>query len=222
MTKNTIGVWGLGSESTLFYLQNLNEQYQFIQGGYSTCPFKLHNSNFNHINPLLPAPNKALDAVVTKELYELKSLRCSHYLVPNITLHETLDGLSHSLRLIHPVELAKTAALGKGFKELYVFGTVYSMQSEYLKTNFANAGIILKSPTERDRLAIDAFRKRVYSGIAKQEEIDSFQRLLNAYCSHSAVLLACTELSLHRPALSERVLDTAQLQIVEAIRLILK
>ena len=49
-----LGILGLGSRSTIFYMEQLNKIHQAVHGGYSTCPFMLINSDFNGINPFLP------------------------------------------------------------------------------------------------------------------------------------------------------------------------
>lgn len=51
---NQLGILGLGSKSTLYYVEQLNTLYNRSFGGFSTCPFMMVNANFNDINPYLP------------------------------------------------------------------------------------------------------------------------------------------------------------------------
>ena len=61
MTKPNLAILGLGSRSTTFYINELNSLYKKKNGGYSTFPFLLLNSNFDWINKLLPHVSKELD-----------------------------------------------------------------------------------------------------------------------------------------------------------------
>ena len=51
---NKLGIIGLGSKSTTYYIELLNLFYNKKHGGFNTCPFTMVNINFNEINPFLP------------------------------------------------------------------------------------------------------------------------------------------------------------------------
>jgi len=89
--KITLGILGLGSKSTLYYIDELNRIYNEFNGGFSTFPFKMLNADFDEINQLLPIYSEELDRIVTHYLVELTQMNVKHVLVPNITLHETID-----------------------------------------------------------------------------------------------------------------------------------
>ena len=57
MSNGTLGILGLGSRTTQFYIQELNRMFQAKKGGYSTCPFILLNTDFHKINTFLPEPS---------------------------------------------------------------------------------------------------------------------------------------------------------------------
>ncbi len=48
---NKLGIIGLGSKSTTYYIELLNLFYNKKHGGFNTCPFTMVNINFNEINP---------------------------------------------------------------------------------------------------------------------------------------------------------------------------
>ena len=91
MSKTQLAILGLGSRSTLYYLEQLNKVYNTKNGGYSTCPFFLLNTDFDTINPLLPNTSVQLDAILQSYLYQIEALDVAELLIPNITLHETID-----------------------------------------------------------------------------------------------------------------------------------
>ena len=93
MNKTTLGILGLGSRTTAYYITELNRLYNLYKGGYSSCPFLLWNTNFDTINSLLPNPSKELDSATQQCINEIEKLDIDFILVPNITLHETIDRL---------------------------------------------------------------------------------------------------------------------------------
>ncbi len=54
---NKLGIIGLGSKSTTYYIEMLNQLYNKKHGEFNTCPFTMININFNEINPFLPNDN---------------------------------------------------------------------------------------------------------------------------------------------------------------------
>ncbi|MGO4818325.1 hypothetical protein [Flavobacterium sp. W22_SRS_FP1] len=80
MDKIKLGILGLGSRSTTFYINELNKLYNQEKGGFSTCPFTLLNYNFDAINSLLPDASDSLDAIVQDYITELEKNRYRKYL----------------------------------------------------------------------------------------------------------------------------------------------
>ncbi|MDG2431828.1 hypothetical protein, partial [Flavobacterium sp.] len=101
MSKESVGLLGLGSRSTLYYIEQLNRLYNKKMGGYSTFPFMMINTNFDTINSLLPNPSNELDAVLTEYVTRLEKLEITAILIPNITLHETIDRLKIRKKILH-------------------------------------------------------------------------------------------------------------------------
>lgn len=139
--KKKIGILGLGSYSTLFYIREINALFNEAKKGYSTFPFKMLNSNFDEINNLLPNTSSKLDKIVKDYIDELIEMDIKAVLVPNITLHETIDRLQFEIPLIHPFystlkELKKTE-----IKKVILFGTIHTMKSTYLKPLFEENNI---------------------------------------------------------------------------------
>jgi aspartate racemase len=88
---NKLGILGLGTSSTLHYVDELNKKFLQKFGGYSTCPFIMVNTNFNTINPFLPDQEIDLYKNLLPYLYFIEQISIKHLLVPNITIHEVLD-----------------------------------------------------------------------------------------------------------------------------------
>jgi aspartate racemase len=220
MDKMKLGILGLGSRSTTFYINELNKLYNQEKGGSSTCPFTLLNCDFDTINSLLPDASKSLDAIVQDYIKELEKMDIESILIPNITLHETIDRLGTKKMIIHPVHLAIAKIKEKNWSKIVLFGSMHSMQSHYISSNFKANAIEIVLPSEADRLLIDEVRKRVYSETETIEFIENYHLLIEKYTRDNPVVLACTELSVYKPN-NNNLLDMAQLQIIEAAQTVL-
>ena len=86
---NKLGIIGLGSKTTTYYIEMLNQLYNKKHGEFNTCPFTMININFNEINPFLPndnininlaislhAPNDEMRSKIMKvnKVYDIKNL----------------------------------------------------------------------------------------------------------------------------------------------------
>lgn len=216
MTK-ALGILGLGSRSTLFYIKELNRLYHKKNGGYSTCPFKLLNANFDEINNLLPEVSEQLDAIVNQYIDELIQLQIGKILVPNITLHQTLERLNIETPIIHPIDHTVLEIQKKNHKKIVLFGSLYTMQSTYVKSKFTRNGIEVLIPSENDRVLIDELRKQVYYETETAEMIHAFNLLIETYAKDYCTVLACTELSVASDSHSANLFDMSRIQLNAAI-----
>ncbi|MGB5436916.1 MAG: aspartate/glutamate racemase family protein [Maribacter sp.] len=216
----TLGILGLGSQTTAFYLKEINRVFNEKKGGYSTCPFVLLNTNFDAINQLLPNVSKELDAVVQAYISEIENTEVQHLLIPNITLHETIDRLKFNKSILHPVQICISKVKENNWKQVVLVGSLYTMQSNYIRANFAKNGIEIILPSEEDRQFIDQVRKAVYAETQTEELIKNYHLTIEKYAKNHTVILACTELSIFKLN-HKNLLDMAQLHIEEAVKTVL-
>lgn len=211
-----LAVLGLGSRSTLFYIDELNRKYHSKFGGYSTCPFNMLNSNFHAINSLLPKVSKDLNEVCQYYLSELEKFESKDIIIPNITLHEVIDGLVTTKNILHPIALTISKIKANNWSTIVLFGSFYSMQSEYISGQFKAQGIEVVLPSKQDMNFLDDFRKNVYSGCETEDSKQSYHQITDKYTEIAPVVLGCTELSIFKLQ-NNLVLDMADVQITEAI-----
>jgi len=220
--KISTGILGLGSKSTLFYLEELNRLFNDINKGFSTFPFKLLNTNFDEINSLLPKYSKALDTLVTKYFEQLLALDVTDILIPNITLHQTIDEImkraNYSISIIHPLAETKTKLKANNVHEVLLFGTYHTMNSAYIDSYFNKNGLQIKKPSQEDMIKIDGIRKEVYNGIAISENTKLLSELIEKYNKVETIVIACTELSMINKESNIRCYDMAKIQLQETIR----
>lgn len=218
MPEIKLAVLGLGSRSTLYYLSELNRLYNQEKGGFSTCPFVLLNTDFNAINSLLPNPSKELDAALRVHISQIETYNIQQLLIPNITLHETIDRLHITKNVLHPVHLTIKKVKENNWTKVVLFGSLFSMNATYIKNQFSASGIEVFLPSEEDMLFIDDVRKQIYNETEASELIEKYHSLINSYSTNNPVILSCTELSILKPKGNKNLLDMADIQIEEAIK----
>lgn len=222
MNDTTLGILGLGSETTAFYIRRLNQIYNIEKGGYSTCPYLLLNADFDKINPLLPYTSAALERVVQGYLSAMEELPIEHILVPNITLHETIDRLQTSKTIIHPVRLTLAEIKKNQWDNVVLLGSAYTMQSAYMASLFEAENIKVLSPSAADCQFIDMLRKQIYAKTENAALIAKYHSLVAKYSKGFPLVLACTELSIYNPRQgSMSVLDMVDIQLQQAVQQIL-
>lgn len=219
MDKPKLAVLGLGSRSTSFYLSRLNAEFQEKKGGYSTCPLWLLNTDFNAINALLPNTSKQLDSIVNAYIKEIEQLDVEYVLIPNITLHETVDRLKINKKILHPIDLTISKIKENKWNKVVLFGSLFSMKSTYISDAFKAEGIAVIAPSEKDMEFIDSVRKEIYNEAETEDLIKAYHLLINQYATNTPVIIACTELSILKPNGHKHLLDMADVQINEAVNM---
>tara|TARA_R110002072_G_scaffold2447_1_gene20263 strand:- start:4462 stop:5124 length:663 start_codon:yes stop_codon:yes gene_type:complete len=218
MVKIKLTILGLGSRSTSFYLKRLNSIYNQKNGGYSTCPFLLLNANFDAINSLLPTVSEKLDTAVSYYINQIKNLNIDYLLIPNITLHETIDRLNISQNILHPVHLSIAKIKENKWKKVVLFGSLFSMKSNYIKNQFKENGIEVLLPNEKDMVFIDEVRKQIYNESETDDLVKKYHSIIQKYTEIYPVILSCTELSILKPKDNKILLDMAEIQMEAAVK----
>lgn len=220
--KHQLGILGLGNRSTLYYLNSLNQYYNELNGGYSTCPYLLLNVDFNTINPFLPNQFQNIIPPLTKYIEQLLKLGSQKILIPNITLHEALDkiyGIDKSL-FIHPLHLLKKEILLRKEKTTVLIGTRHSMNNPYFNSFINNEGLQIYTLESKDQLLVDEFRTAIYHNSESESLIHRFESLLSKLEKQYTIIVACTEISAFyktRKVNYKNTLDLALMQIKEAV-----
>ena len=214
MTIKNLGLLRLGDKSTLLYINELKAAYSRVSK--CTFPVTIVNTDFTIINDLLPTPSKQLDEILQKHIDELCALNIKAVLIPNITLHETIDRLKIKVPIIHPLHLTISEIKRDNQNEVVLFGSKYTMQSNYIKSIFEANNIKTLLPTSSEMQQIDDIRRQVYLDKTSDDLLDSFHLLIEKYAKTSSIIIACTELSLVLPSKGVNIFDMARIQINEA------
>jgi aspartate racemase len=216
MTAPSLAVLGLGSRSTLYYINQLNQLFQKKYGGYSTCPFTLLNTNFNLINPYLPNNFSKLIPQLSMYLNNIEKLDLSHLIIPNITLHECVDQINTNVTIIHPIHETAQKLHQNNQSNVLLIGSRHSMNSTYIRTVFNQNNILITIPNTEEISFIDELRVSIYNRTEKIDEIHAFQSLVSSYAKNMPVVIACTELSIPEQN-THNLYDMVDIQIENAL-----
>jgi len=207
-------ILGLGERSTQYYTSVLHKKYHEKHGNYHTFPFLMYQIDFNTINSFLPNQFEILVPETTKILNSISKFNASQYLIPNITLHETIDKIDHQLNIVHPIQIAINHCRIKNIDKVVLFGSRYTMSSNYISKTLKTKGITTIKPSNEDQLLIDNFRTKTYNNTDTEADFKVYNHLIQNHTNLYPVITACTELSLHHEKLNNlKVIDLALLQI---------
>ena len=219
MQAQKLALLALGGRTTMFYVRIINELFQQKNGGVGLCPLLVKKTDFEKINQLLPNQFFQLESIVESHLQRLNS--AEKIIIPNITLHETLDRIAkktgQSYPVVHPVKSIIVKLASDGCKKIMLIGSQYSMNSSYLMSYFERVGINVSVPTLEDQEKIDNCRQKIYSFAETRSDIDQYRELIDLYKQTHKIVIACTELSLMLPSVDDHIYDMTRIQIKEAM-----
>lgn len=202
-----IGILGMSEDSNQLFSDMLP-----LKVGKKELDIRFFDTNFKKINSLLPGPSDELKKLLITYLKKVK--RVKYIIVPNITIHQTLDEIftenKFKFEIIHPLECLIMSLKKKEITKVVLFGSIYTMKDGYVSNLLKQNGIESVFPTEQDIIAIDKIRRVTYkNGIAKKN-LEKFNHLLNKYAVMTPVVLASTELSIINDNSHSNVYDAAR------------
>ncbi|MBQ0787755.1 MAG: aspartate/glutamate racemase family protein [Oceanihabitans sp.] len=129
------------------------------------------NTNSDTINSLSPNTSQELDTFVQAHLDALEQMDIKLILVPNITLHETIDHLVIEKNVIHPIHLTVSKIKQNKWSKIVLFRSLNTMKSDYTPSLFNTNSIEIEFPTQKNMLLIDEVRKQIYANKETDELI---------------------------------------------------
>lgn len=184
-----------GQFSTAFYLNKLQEMYRQNREVSEDLPIEILDTNFDLVNSFLPDGHTEITAILKPVFEKAAQAGVTHLLVPNITLHETLDQIIETidLKLIHPIAIGIKNLQKLEAQTVSVLGTRHTMQRPYIRSHFENAGFQIMDLSQSQISVLDQLRLDVFAGKDRSESLEKILKLLSP--SVDGLVLACTELS---------------------------
>ena len=221
-------VGGTGPESTLMYYKELNTRIDRMTGGAEMPDVAIESVNFHRAWGYVEAGQYGLLADYLAE--KVDSLRQGGAEVISLTagtMHIVLGDLLRKtgVPLVSIPKAVCREALEKGYRKIGLLGTLFTMEQDYMKTDFREAGIEVAVPEKADReLVAKRILEELENGIVKESTLEEFQEIIHGMRKKDgieAVVLGCTELPLilNPGNCPVPCLDSVDIHINELIRL---
>lgn len=196
-------VGGTGPESTLMYYKELNSKVDQLTDNKVMPDIAIESVNFR----------KAWDLVVNNEYEELADYLAEKVNSLTKTESEVIALTAVTMHIVYDRIKEKTAVSlvsipmsvcnevkSRGYKKIGLLGTIFTMEQDYMKKDFVNAGIEVITPSGEDRKLV---AQRIYEelevGIVKESTLNEFNDIILKMKQEydiEAVVLGCTELPL--------------------------
>jgi aspartate racemase len=200
----TLGmIGGVGPESTLDYYKNIIALYRERQPDGSYPQFVINSIDLQKGIDFLEANNLAGTAnFLLSEIEKLPRAGAQFGIIAANTPHIVFDEVKAKspIPLVSIVEAACDCAKSRSFKRLALFGTRYTMQSDFYQKVFAREGIELVVPEPNDQNYIhEKYFAELVPGIFLPETRAGLLAIVDRMKTKvdiEGVLLAGTELAL--------------------------
>lgn len=196
-------VGGTGPESTLMYYKELNARMDERTGGKAMPDLMIDSINFRRAWDYVLEENYPLLAdYLSEKVKALKAGGAKIISLTAVTMHVVLEEIEKktNVKLISIPQAVCEYALKMGYHKIALLGTMLTMEKDYMKKDFLDAGIKIVVP---DKEGKDLVAKRIFEelefGIVKDSTLQEFNTLLTKMKEEQqveAVILGCTELPL--------------------------
>lgn len=200
----TIGIiGGIGPESTVDYYKQIIGAFNTRYADRAYPEIILYSANLNELIKFIEARNwPELSEWLLERIYAIRRAGAEFAAIASNTPHIVFDELTSRspIPLISIVEATCNKAKEMGLKNIGLMGTKLTMESDFYKKTFFDAGISLVVPAEAEQQLI---HRKLFSeielGIFKdstREELLAIAKRLVADEAIDSLILGCTELPL--------------------------
>ena len=220
-------VGGTGPESTLMYYKELNSRIDRLTDGKAMPDIVIDSVDFRRAWGYVESSEYGLLADYLAEKAEnLKKSGAEVIALTAVTMHVVIDDIisKTGLDLISIPQAVSSEATSRGYKKIGLLGTIFTMEKDYMKKDFLDAGIDVIVPDKEDReLVAKRILEELELGIVKESTLNEFQGIIKKMQDESgieAVVLGCTELPLllNNGNCPVPCLDSVEIHINELIK----
>lgn len=196
-------VGGTGPESTLMYYKELNSKIDYLTGGNAMPDIAIESVNFRKAWKYVSAGNyEELTDYLSEKVNLLKMSGSEIIALTAGTMHIVFDDIEEktNVSLISIPKAVCDEAIHRKYKKIGLLGTIFTMEQDYMKKDFVEAGIEVVVPCKEDReLIAKRILEELELGIVTETTLQEFNEIIakmrNDY-GIEAVILGCTELPL--------------------------
>lgn len=196
-------VGGTGPKSTIMYYKELNSKIDEATGGKNMPELSIESVNFRKAWELVSTKqNKELADYLSEKVNNLVEGGAEIIALTAATMHIVFDEIEKNTK-VSLVSIPKAVCdevIEKGYKQVGLLGTIFTMEQDFMKKDMLQAGIDVIVPDKVDR---ELIAKRIYEelelGIVKESTLQEFNEIIRKMQSAhgiEAVVLGCTELPL--------------------------
>lgn len=196
-------VGGTGPESTLMYYKELNSKIDEMTGNKAMPDITIESVNFRKAwNMVVEEDYEALAEYLSEKISYLKKSGSEVISLTAVTMHIVFDLVQEKtgVNLISIPKAVCNEVERRGYKKIGLLGTIFTMEQDYMKKDFEQAGIEVIVPNEEDRkLVAKRILEELEIGIVKESTLMEFNEIISdmkAEYGVEAVVLGCTELPL--------------------------
>ncbi|MCP1229132.1 aspartate/glutamate racemase family protein [Acetobacter fabarum] len=196
-------IGGTGPESTLIYYKKLVYGANQLVGKDFFPNLSIESLNvFDVLKYCAARDYPALTQYLMQGIDNLVAAGCEVVSLTGNTPHIVFDALraQSSVPLVSIIETARDAAKKRGFKKLGLLGTRFTMEEDFFKKPFRDAGMEIVTPDGCDfDFVVSKISEELEHGLVKPETQEGFLNIIQKLVAESgidAVVLGCTELPL--------------------------
>lgn len=221
-------IGGTGPESTLMYYKELNNSIDKLTKGQVMPDIVIESVNFHRAWEYVTLGRYEVLADYLSEKTEcLKKSGADIISLTAVTMHIVFKQIEEKtgINLISIPKAVCDEVVNKGIKKVGLLGTIFTMEQNYMKSDFAAAGIQVFVPGKDDRKLI---AKKIYEelerGIVNESTLQEFLRIIQNMkieLGIEAVILGCTELPLilNKDNCPVECLDAVEIHLKKLIEL---
>ncbi|MBW4801369.1 aspartate/glutamate racemase family protein [Loigolactobacillus coryniformis] len=195
-------IGGLGPEATMMYYRAIISQFQQHQGNQTTLPELMINSvNMYQMFAWLEKEDyTAVANYLSQAAQQLAAAGADFVVMCGITPHIVFEQIQQPVPLLSMVTASCQHAQKLGLKKLGLLGTEFTMQHDFFKRAFRDAGIEVITPNSQQQQFIHhKIVTELENGIVKPATRQDFLAIIKQLQFEQqidGVVLGCTELPL--------------------------
>ena len=220
-------VGGTGPESTLMYYKELNSRIDKLTSGRHMPDIVIESVDFRRAwEYVSEGQYDLLTEYLAEKVDCLKSSGADVISLTAVTMHIVADEIMSKtgVSLISIPQAVSKEAASRGYRKIGLLGTLFTMEQDYMKKDFLEAGIEVFVPEKDDReLIAKRILEELELGIVKDSTLREFQTIIEKMREDQgieAVVLGCTELPilLNSENCPLPILDSVEIHINELIK----
>lgn len=196
-------VGGTGPESTLMYYKELNSRIDALTEGSAMPDVAIESVNFRKAWRFVERGEyDKLTDYLSEKVECLKAGGAEIISLSAVTMHIVFGQIAAKTNtsLISIPKAVSDEAAARGFKCVGLLGTIFTMEQDYMKKDFVDAGIRVVVPQKDEReLIAKRILEELELGIVKESTLKEFTSIIERMKREDgieAVILGCTELPL--------------------------